>query len=77
MEIILGWLVLIPLAVISGIIYLIAKLIGVIGGRSGNDSAEEARMIQEMYAKMDRMEQRVGNLETLIYETESKEREHE
>lgn len=76
MEIILGWFVLIPLAVIGGIIYLGAKLLGVIGGRASKDSAEEARMVQEIYAGMERLERRVDNLETLLLETRSKDGDH-
>lgn len=72
MELIFGWFVLIPLAVVVGVIYLIAKLIGLIGGKSSGEAADEARMIQEMYSKLDRLEKRVDNLETLTYETGSK-----
>jgi len=77
MEIIFGWLVLIPLAVIAGIIYLGAKLLGLIGGKASKDSADEARMVQEMYASMQRLEQRVDNLETLFFETGKKGADHE
>lgn len=73
MHIILGWLVLIPLAVIIGIIYLGAKLLGIVGRKTSDESAEEARMVQEIYAKMENLERRVDNLETLIMETEIKE----
>jgi phage shock protein B len=76
MEIIFGWFVLIPLAVVVGIIYLLARLIGAIGGGRAGDAADEARMVQEMYAKLDKLERRVDNLETLLMETEEKEAEN-
>lgn len=39
----------------------------------GGDAADEARMIQEMYNAMNRMEQRVESLETILLEKEKKE----
>lgn len=38
----------------------------------GGETDEEARMIQEIYNSMNRMEERVESLETILLEKESK-----
>lgn len=61
---------------IAGIALVGAVLVGVVKAfRSSpqqNSSAEEARMIQEMYNAMNRMENRVESLETILLEKENK-----
>lgn len=64
------------LFVLAGIALVGAVLVGVVKAfRSSpqqNSSAEETKMIQEMYNAMNRMESRVESLETILLEKENK-----
>ncbi len=62
-AIVLGSIVL-ALAIIPGAILLAIKFIR--GGQSAGDQAEEAKMIQEIYKGLSRMEERVESLETIL-----------
>jgi phage shock protein B len=65
------WFILIPLAVIMGTLILGGKfLAGLFSRTKREESADEARMVQEMYQAMSRLEQRVEVLETLLLEAE-------
>ncbi|NLW49591.1 MAG: phage-shock protein [Candidatus Brocadiaceae bacterium] len=46
-------------------------------GRGRRDTADETRMIQEIYSGLRKMEERVEALETLLLESEGKEEAHE
>lgn len=66
--------VLLPLLVVIGFVFLIARMFS--GSLSKGRTAEqidEARMVQEIYNKLSRMEQRVEVLETLLIEGGGKE----
>ena len=59
------------LAVIGGTILMAIKLIkGGVSREKQQQQAEEARMIQEIYQGMSRMEQRVEALETILLDRE-------
>ncbi len=60
------------LVIFLGFILLALKILR--SGRSGSqeEQASEARMIQEIYQGMERMEGRVENLETIILGKEKK-----
>lgn len=72
MEFVLFWLVLVPLAVVAGVIYLGVRLIGSILPGRKEEAVDEARMVQEMYSKLGRLEERVDNLETILMESDRK-----
>lgn len=62
------------LAVVCGVVVMIVRMIR--GGSSSGetiDQSEEARMIQEIYQGLSRMEQRVDALETILLERQKKE----
>jgi phage shock protein B len=62
------------LAVVGGTILMGIKIIkGGFSRRSQQSQAEEARMIQEIYQGLSRMEERVEALETIILEQTRKE----
>ena len=64
------------LAIIGGTILMAIKILK--GGLSRTDQkaqAEEAKMVQEIYDGLSRMEQRVESLETIILDRKGKERE--
>jgi len=67
----------IPLALIIGGIGLLALKIlkGGEGGGSAEQSAEETRLIQDIYHGLQKMEQRVEALETILLGKERKEDE--
>lgn len=67
----------IPLALIIGCIGLVALKIlkGAGGGGSAEQSAEETRLIQDIYHGLQKMEQRVEALETILLGKERKEDE--
>jgi phage shock protein B len=44
------------------------------GGQSADDQAEEAKMIQEIYSGLSRMEERVESLETILLDQEKEKR---
>ncbi len=68
-AIVLGSIVL-ALAIIPGAILLAIKFIR--GGQSAGDQAEEAKMIQEIYKGLSRMEERVEALETILLDKEGR-----
>jgi phage shock protein B len=73
-AIILGGVVL-GLAVIGSTILMAIKLItGGVSRKSRTEQSEEARMIQEIYRGLTRMEERVEALETILLDRDRKER---
>ncbi len=56
------------LAIIPGTILLVIKFFR--GGQAAGDQAEEAKMIQEIYKSLSRMEERVESLETILLDHE-------
>jgi len=69
-EIILGSLIL-GVIFICLVLFLGARLIS--GGSGGEEREAETRMIQEIYQGLNRMEQRVETLETILLDLEKKE----
>ncbi len=62
------------LAVVCGAIILILRMVkGGLSPDNRDEKNEEARMIQEMYQGLSRMEQRVDALETILMERRKKE----
>lgn len=68
-AIVFGSIVL-ALAIIPLAILLAIKFIR--GGQSAGDQAEEAKMIQEIYKGLSRMEERVEALETILLDQEGR-----
>ncbi len=68
-------LVAIPLMAMVGVFFLIALRI-LKGDRGNAASAEEAALIQDLHRGMNRMEQRIEALETLLLEQNSSEKDH-
>lgn len=64
--------ILLALAIIPGSILLAIKFFR--GGQSADDQAEEAKMIQEIYKGLARMESRVEALETILLDRERERR---
>jgi len=64
----------IPLAAVVGGIFLAALRIlkGESGRKSNSNNAEEARMIQDIYHGLGKMEQRIEALETLLLDRQRK-----
>jgi phage shock protein B len=62
--------ILLALAIIPGAIILAIKFFR--GGQSAGDQAEEAKMIQEIYSALSRMEERVEALETILLDQEGR-----
>ncbi len=63
------WFLVLPVALIAGVIYLVCKIFrGSPGDRE--ERMDEARMIQEIYQGLSRMERRVETLETLLLESD-------
>jgi len=60
----------IPLALIIGGVVLIA--LKIVKGGSNEQDAQEARLIQDIHHGLQRMEQRVEALETILLEKERK-----
>ena len=62
--------------ILAGIALVGAVFIGLIkvfkSAGKGGETDEEARMIQEIYNSMSRMEERVESLETILLEKEKK-----
>ena len=73
-AIVFGSIVL-ALAIIPGAILLAIKFIR--GGQSAGDQAEEAKMIQEIYKGLSRIEERVEALETILLDQEGRKRAKE
>ena len=74
LAIVFGSIVL-ALAIIPGAILLAIKFIR--GGQSAGDQAEEAKMIQEIYKGLSRIEERVEALETILLDQEGRKRAKE
>ena len=74
LAIVFGSIVL-ALAIIPGAILLAIKFIR--GGQSASDQAEEAKMIQEIYKGLSRIEERVEALETILLDQEGRKRAKE
>jgi phage shock protein B len=73
-AIVFGGIVL-ALAIIGSTILMAIKILkGGLSRKGQRFQAEEARMIQEMYRGLSRMEERVGALETIILDRERKDR---
>jgi phage shock protein B len=73
-AIVFGGIVL-ALAIVGSTILMVAKIIKGGFSREGRDrQTEEARMIQQIYQGLSRMEERVEALETLLLEQERKDR---
>ena len=68
-AIVFGSIVL-ALAIIPGAIVLAIKFLR--SGQSAGDQAEEAKMIQEIYTGLSRMEDRVEALETILLDREKR-----
>ncbi len=73
-AIVFGSFVLIPL-VVGATIVISIKLLK--GGASRKDQAEDAKVIQEIYQGLSRMEERVEALETILLDREKTDRQHE
>ena len=74
LSIIFGGSVL-TLAIIGSTILMAIKFFkGGVSGKSRQDQADEAKMIQEIYKGLSRMEERVEALETIILDRERKDR---
>ncbi len=68
-------LIIVPLLFVVLAVAVVFKLASGLFSRTGREEqAEEARMIQEMYAGMTRMEERIEVLETLLLEQDAKEK---
>ncbi|ACN17274.1 putative phage shock protein PspB [Desulforapulum autotrophicum HRM2] len=62
------------LAIVCGAIILILRMVkGGLSPENRDEKNEEARMIQEIYQGLSRMEQRVDALETILMERRKKE----
>ena len=64
--------IILALAIIPGAILLAIRFLR--GGQSADDQAEEAKMIQEIYQNLSRMETRVEALETILLDQENPKR---
>ena len=74
LAIIFGGIVL-ALAIIGSTILMAIKILkGGVSRKGQQFQAEETRMIQEMYQGLSRMEERVDALETIILDSERKDR---
>jgi phage shock protein B len=63
--------IILSLSIIGGTIIFAMKIIrGGGSGRRGKPQSEEARMIQEIFSGLSRMEERVDALETLLLQKE-------
>lgn len=66
--------VLIPVAVVVILVMILARLFrGPRGQRAQEEQMNEAKMIQELYQGLNRLEQRLESLETLLLDQEKKE----
>ncbi len=67
--------IILVLAIIGSTVLLGIKIIkGGISSKGGRAEAEQARIIQEIYEGLNRMETRVEALETILMEQEGKDR---
>jgi len=68
--------VLVPLLVVGGLVFFIARMFrGAFSRREPQERVDETRMIQEIYNSLSRMEERVEVLETLLLEDGRREKE--
>ncbi|MBU1002192.1 MAG: hypothetical protein KKE73_06685 [Proteobacteria bacterium] len=68
--------VLVPLLIVVGAVFLLARLFSGAFSRSEPEAkVDETRMIQEIYTNLSRMEDRVDVLETLLFEAGRKGKE--
>ena len=67
--------IVLALAVIGGTFLMAIKILkGGVSRKSQKYQAEEARMIQEIYRGLSRLEERVESLETILLDREKKDR---
>ena len=66
---------LIPLTAVVGVIFLVALKIWKGDGRSNTSNVEEARLIQDIYHGLLKMEERIEALETLLLERDRDKKE--
>jgi len=65
--------ILLPLLIVVGVIFLLARLFsGAFTRSEPEEKVDETRMIQEIYTKLSRMEERVDVLETLLFDAGKK-----
>jgi phage shock protein B len=70
------WFILIPVVVIMGTLLLGGRVLaGLFSRDKREESADEARMVQEMYQSLSRLEERVEVLETLLLDAERRAKE--
>ena len=70
--------ILLALGLLGGLVVAIMRIIRGPGGQEAAQAdEEEARLIQEMHKSLQRMEQRIDALETILLEKDSKESRHE
>ena len=68
--------IVLALAVIGGTILIAIKILkGGVSRKSQRYHAEEARMIQEIYQGLSRMEERVESLETILLDREKEKKD--
>lgn len=68
--------ILLPLLIVVGAVFLLARLFsGAFTRREPEEKVDETRMIQEVYTQLSRMEERIDVLETLLMETGTKDKE--
>ena len=68
--------ILVPLFIVVGAVFLLARLFsGAFTRREPEERVDETRMIQEIYHKLTAMEDRVDVLETLLHEGGAKRKE--
>lgn len=73
-AIVFGGIVL-ALAIIGSTVLMVVKILkGGMSRKGQRSAAEEAKMIQEIYQGLSRMEERVEALETLILDSKGKDR---
>ena len=66
--------IVLSLAIVGGTILMAIKIIKGDGSRKDRKTlAEEARMVQEIYQGLAKLEERLESLETIIFEREKKE----
>lgn len=65
----------VPLLIVVGAVFLLTRLFsGAFSRSEPADKVDETRMIQEIYTKLSRMEDRVDVLETLLFEAGAKDK---
>jgi len=70
--------IIVGIAIIGGLLIAALKIVrGEAGPRNKMQSAEEARIMQEIFHGLQRMEERIETLETIMMEQKQKEKYHE